>query len=294
MIYSIPSQYEGKTLKQIAQEISQAGGYVANVPLIAKAFGVSEDTPLRTGMYIDTSSAQPFATDSGSGEIKFLQANFKETTKDALFAEEFVKTQEASINEETKWVNEYIADNPFVFDEALAKQSSTVEYQPYYTELLQDYLTDVGQKRETTQDEQKLLRQLRQLDVGTRSRAYDYAVEQAELGAAGRGVFSSGMRARDVGRKEIEYKTGLEGATGRYETGEAGLERQLTGYDIEQQRQERDIGRKAETAIAGGILQREEEAYKGYNMPLLTAYQRRFPTSTGGVEQYLPPEYLRY
>ena len=226
------------------------------------------------------------------------------------YANAFIEVQQKQIQEETKWVDQYVKDNPFVFDEALAKKAATAEYEPYYSELLKDYLADINQKRSTVQDETKLLRQLRQLDVGEKTRAYKYAIENAEKGHAGRGLFSSGMRARDVGKREIEYKTGMEEATGRYEAGEVGLEREAEGLGRSEFQKRRDVfggeealggiaglgdrGGAYQTSVESGILQRKGEAEKGYYAPFVQSYARRFPTGSNALAGYLPPEYLRY
>lgn len=286
--FAVPSEWEGKTLRQVANEIQSRGGYVPRLDLVANMLGVNENTPLRSGMSMDVKD------DPGSGEYQFLKANFNETTREALAAEQYTKALQGQIDEETKWVDKYLADNPFVFDEQLAKESATAEYEPYYQELLKDYLQDVSFRKESVQDEQKLLRQLRTLDVQSRSRSRDYAVEQAEKGYEGRGLFSSGMRARSVGRTDIDYKTGMEEAGARYGSQETGLNRQLEEYGVGEERKSRDIGRAQEASVAGGIEQRRGESYKGYYTPLVTAYQRRFPTGSRGVDQYLPPDYLKY
>src|SRR3990167_3813598 len=300
-IFAVPTNLEGKTLAQIRNE----GNLNFRPDVLAGFMGIDENTPLKSGQIVDLPENY-----IQSSEADFLKSSFKETTRESLYAEELIKTQQKQIDEETKWVNQYLKDNPLAFDEALARKSSQAEYQPFYSELLQDYLKDVNLKKATVQDEQKLLRNLRQLDVGARSRSYQYAVENAQKGWEGKGLFSSGMRARDVGKEGIEYKTGMEGATARYETGEAGLGREVTGLEEAEYQKRRDIfggeeplGGIAElgprqgqyqTALEGGILQRKTEAEKQYYTPLSMAYQRRFPSSQNVLGGYLPPEYLRY
>src|SRR3990167_142873 len=286
-IFAVPLEFEGKSLKQIEREFQAQGKYFPRMDLVAGMFGTNVDTPLKAGMSAETG-------DTGSGEFQFLKNNFTETTREALYAEQVTKAAQQQIEKETKWVDQYLKDNPFVFDEELAKKSTMQEYEPYYSELLKDYLVDVGRNRETVQDEQKLLRQIRQLDVGQRTRSYQYAVENAEEGYAGKGLFSSGMRARDVGKEGISYKTGMEEATARYQTGEKGYESQLAGYNIEEERRRRDSQRGQEVAVTGGIETRRSEAIKPYLSTYEQTYKRQFQPGQMTAMEYLPSQYLRY
>lgn len=210
---------------------------------------------------------------------------------------DILKAQEESIKRETEFLDKYVADNPFVFDEELARRSSEAEYKPYYSELLEDYLQDVEGKRATIEDETKLLKDLHRIDVGTSTRAYTRAVSQAEEGFAGQGMFFSGIKKRAIGQREVEQKSGEERREERFGFGERELGRRGEQLDIGEERQRRDIfgeGRAFETATEGGILQRRGEAIKGYNIPLQQAYSRQFPTGSNQLSGYLVPDYLRY
>lgn len=286
--FAVPSQFEGKTLKQIASEFNSSGQYFPRMDQVAQLLGVSEDTPLRAGMSADINLSP------GSGEFQFFKNNFRETTREAEYASQYTKALQDQINKETQWVDKYLKDNPFVFDEELARKSATAEYQPYYSELLQDYMEDVKVKRQNVQDEQKLLRELRQLDVSQKSRSYQYAVENAQEGYAGKGLFGSGMRIRDIGKQAIEYKAGSEASQSRYETAEKGIESTLGQYATDEQRQQRDIGRAQDVAVEGGILQRREEALKPYHANYEQAYRRQFQPGQMSANDYLPASYLRY
>lgn len=286
--FAVPDHFNGKTLKQIANEFSNAGLYYPRMDLVASALGVSENTPLRTGMSADIN------LDKGSGEFQFFAKNFTETTREALYAEQLAKAAQEQINKETAWVSKYLTDNPFVFDEELAKQSATAEYEPYYKELLNDYISDINVKRETVQDEKKLLGTLKQLDSGARTRAYQYAVENAEKGYEGKGLFGSGMRAREIGRQDIEYKLGGQEADARYGTQESSYNRTLAGYDTAEERKTRDINREQEVSVLGGIEQRRGEQLKPYLNTYEQSYKRQFQPSSMTATDYLPSSYLRY
>jgi len=193
--------------------------------------------------------------------------------------EDIVSATEDYWNRQTSFLEEYTKENPFVFDEELAKLASKEQYEPYYSELLEDYLGDIGVKKETIQDEQKLLEALRTTPEGTAgvtTRAYERAVGQAEEGFAGSGMFFSGIKKRGLGEAEAERE---------YE-----LKETATGI----QRKERDITREQEAAIAGGVETRRGETFKGYYIPLTQAFSRQFPTEgAGALAGYTIPEHFR-
>ena len=220
------------------------------------------------------------------------------------------KAEEESIKRQTEYITEQYVDNPFAFDEVLARQSSKAEYEPYYSELLDDYLTDVSMRRETVQDEKKLLTTLYQTDKATKSRAYDRAVSQAEQGFAGQGMFFSGIKKRKMGQAEVEYGA-EEGRAGEVYGGQQrGYERELTGLATGEERKRRDIfggdvalggleqygGRQGEyqTAMESGVEQRRGEQYKQYLYPIESGYRRQFPSGTLKAEDYMPSSYLQY
>lgn len=195
------------------------------------------------------------------------------------YANDLVSSMDNYWKRQTDFMGDYVKNNPFVFDEELAKKSSKAEYEPYYSELLDDYLADVGVKRDTIQDEGKLLMALKTTPSGTAgeaTRSYDRAVAQAEEGFAGSGMFFSGIKNRRLGQAEVER-----------------------GYDVGTmatgvQRKSRDIGREQETAIAGGVEQRRGEQTKQYNLGIQQAFTRQFPSSSAGVlAGYTIPEFLR-
>lgn len=211
------------------------------------------------------------------------------------YADELIKTQQDQIKRETEYLEQYVKDNPFVFDEELARKSATEEYSPYYTELLKDYVADLDTQRATTRDEVKLLGTLKELDMGARTRSYDLAVNKAQEGFAGQGMFFSGIKERTEGLQEVENKADVAGAEARYGAQERGLTRQLEGYDVSQERKTRDLGREEQYAIEGGILQRKQEKETQYRVPLEQSYYRQFPSSSGGaLKGYTVPEYFRY
>lgn len=210
------------------------------------------------------------------------------------YANKLLEAQKKQIEEETKFLEQYTKDNPFIFDEELAKKSALAEYQPYYTELLQDYTKDVDLRRQSIQDEAKLLTTLHKMDTSSRTREYQQAVGRAEEGWAGSGMFFSGISKRDVGERTAEYTTGQKRSEEVYGEQQRAGGRQLTALDTALSQKTRDIGREQQEQVESGVLTRKGEAQKGYYAPLETAYYRKFPTASGAaLKGYALPEYYR-
>lgn len=208
------------------------------------------------------------------------------------YANKIIEAQQKQIKEETSFLEQYTKDNPFIFDEELARQSATAEYEPYYSELLKDYTSDIELKKQSVADETQLITKLRSFDQQANSMAYRQAVANAQEGYAGSGMFFSGNRARGVGELTAGYSLGEQRAGEAYGAQQRGLERQNLALETDLGRKTRDIGREQEAAVESGILQRQSEAQKQYYLPLEQSYYRRFPAGTGAaLKGYTLPEY---
>lgn len=216
-----------------------------------------------------------------AGADQFLNSNSTSTGQKSAqqIVDDIMKAQEEQVKRETQFLDQYTKDNPFVFDEALAKESSKAEYSPYYTELLDKYLQDIGVNRDSLQSEQKLLTALTSTPSGTAGQAerqYQRAIETAKQGFAESGTFFSGTAARKLGQAEVERAYGLKSET----------------TDI--MRKQTDVGREQEAAIESGVLQRQGETQKAYYTPLEQSYFRQFPSSGANVLRgYVPSDYMR-
>ena len=172
----------------------------------------------------------------------------------------------------------YEKDNPFFFDEALAREASKAEYSPYYDELLSDYVSDTERtKSRSKEDLDKILEQLsasKEYYVGRERRLLDKSLRNTNEGYAGNNLFFSGARERDVKELQGEYMAGIgtEQQPGYYlqnyqrNVGEAKTNAQRTASDAElaQKRYTRDTERDKQYAIEGGVLQRENEVRDEY------------------------------
>lgn len=212
------------------------------------------------------------------------------------FVDNLMDSITSDVEDQISYLEQYTEDNPFIFDEELAKISATEEYEPYYSELLEDYLGSVELRRETIEDDKKLQAELQQYSEGKASRDFTKAVTQAEEGFAGQGMFFSGNKARDIGEKKVESVAAGEGRQAQFTHEKAGLERRGTALAEEERIKTRNLGREQEEAIEGGISQRRGEAISQYNVPFTQSYQRRFPTSDGQsqLSGYLVPDFLSF
>jgi hypothetical protein len=98
---------------------------------------------------------------------------------------------------------EYNTQNPFSFDEALAKASAEERLSPYYKAELTDYVSGVERQKESIEGERNLLTELNKMAVGADKRNLDEAVRASEEGFAGAGLYTSGARERATGMQEI-------------------------------------------------------------------------------------------
>lgn len=197
--------------------------------------------------------------------------------------------------EETKFTSSYLKKNPFAFDENLARQSATAEYDPYYNEILSDYVSDVNTQKGTIQDQQALTQKMKEYDLGAKSREYAKAVTKTEEGYVGSGLYFSGQKERDLGSMEVENQAQTQNVLDQYGYKEKGYQTQLGTLDTQAERKARDVEREKKASVEAGIATRQGEAEKSYYNTLLSNYYRQFPTSSGGaLKGYLPDEYLRY
>lgn len=116
------------------------------------------------------------------------------------------KTFQALQNEVVQRYGEYTAGKPFRVDEVLAEKTANAKEQidPYYDQILGDYLTGVQRKIQRGTDDTKLL--LGELDASTASynesaqNTLDKAIETADKGYAEAGLFGSGDQLRAEGQ----------------------------------------------------------------------------------------------
>lgn len=171
-----------------------------------------------------------------------------------------------------KPVTPYDQVNPFFFDEALARQAATAEYTPYYQEMLSDYISNVETTKSRSQED--MTRTIEQLEagkeyyMGTQRRLLDKALRNVNEGYAGRGLFFSGARPRDIGELQTEYQAENQNYLTNYQYNKVGTElankRTTENADLASKLYTRDIEREQKAAIEGGVLQRRSEVQQEY------------------------------
>ncbi len=155
--------------------------------------------------------------------------------------------------EQWKKSKEFATNNPFNFDDVLAKEYESVasRLDPYYKQTLSDYLKGVTTKRERSLENERTLLTTLQADIqdytGNEKIALDKTLERTRQGYADAGTFYSGMRRRAEGMATSESQTGME----TYLRGQGERKNQITtdtqrtGADLtlEQSMKERELGR---------------------------------------------------
>jgi len=101
----------------------------------------------------------------------------------------------------------YLQDNPFTFDEALARASAEERFDPFYQAELRDFEEGINKARgRTSADEEALRKELTTQTenfVGRTRRQIDEALEASKEGFAGAGLFFGGERLKREGRTQV-------------------------------------------------------------------------------------------
>ena len=195
--------------------------------------------------------------------------------------DDLLRSYSDAITSSIKTLKPYSEVNPFSFDEALAEQSATAEYDPYYKQLLSDY-TQTTQRTlsRSTEDLKTTLQNLsagKEYYTGEQRRALDSAIKSTNEGYAGRGLFESGAKTDDINKINTEYAA----TTGEYnreylaniKSAQTGQQRTTEDVNTASSQYTRDIGQQEKTAIAGQVQQLKSEALAQYQAGQQTYYQ---------------------
>ena len=178
----------------------------------------------------------------------------------------------------------YSEVNPFKFDEELARAAATQEYSPYYNETLSDYVaTTERTKSRSAEDLSRtlsLLQANKDYFVGTERRLLDKSIKNTNEGYAGRGLFFSGARPKDVqelqdvsGEKVNDYMTGYNY---NVKSQQLGSERTIADTNTAAAQYKRDLEREKKYAIESGVLTRKGEAQQEYAMGQQNYYDKYY------------------
>lgn len=181
---------------------------------------------------------------------------------------------------------EYMKANPFYFDEQAAREVSTAEFEPYYNELLSDYLGDIKLTSEKNQgDVTRILADLdkqKELFLKQNGTELDKTLRGIKEGYSGKGLYFSGTNIRDQNEATAANTNTLEGYLNTYgnKVGQAKAENTYSQAQLQRSadQKKRDIEREKTTAIYGGINTQKNEAIDEYLYGMKTYYKA--PTYT--------------
>jgi len=194
---------------------------------------------------------------------------------------DLIKSYTDSVTSMVNPLKPYSEVNPFSFDEALAEQSATAEYDPYYKQLLSDYTQQtqrtLSRSAEDTKTTLENLAAGKEYYTGEQRRALDASIKSTNEGYAGRGLFESGAKKDDLNKINTEYAA----TTGEYnreylanvQQAQTGQQRTAEDVNTASDQYTRDVGQQEKTAIAGQVQQLKSEALAEYQAGEQTYYQ---------------------
>lgn len=182
-------------------------------------------------------------------------------------AQQLLEEMWSPVQEALDRAKQFDEENPFVFDEELARASASERYDPYYEAELSDFVGGIERtRRASVQDERRVLGEISaqtQDYLGSTKRELDRAIEASQRGFAGAGLFFSGERRRAEGQLEVEDKFQREEFLRkqgyRADTARISKERTLQDLLAQQQRGQRLMTAEREAALQVDIEQQRKE-----------------------------------
>lgn len=189
-------------------------------------------------------------------------------------AQQMIDAMMAPFQQAFDRAKQYEKDNPFFFDEQMARASSQERYDPYYNAELTDFVTGIERRRQaSTQDERRILEEITadtESYMGRSKKNLDEAIRASEQGFAGAGLFFSGERQRRTGSLEVEagqqQRDYLRGQAYQGETATLGKQRTLADLASTEATGRRRQTAERETALLTDIGQQEKEAKAKYEL----------------------------
>jgi hypothetical protein len=184
------------------------------------------------------------------------------------FLNSFINPVSGALDSWRNRLQEFDKNNPFAFDEALAKASAGQRLNPYYDATLNEFMT--GIRRSSSRSVEDMTRTIGELNVDATKLSdkerlsTQEAIRQSEEGAAGAGLFFSGQRQRQTNLQDIAGNQAQEGI-------QTGLERNIgdvtrtntrTQEDLalQQSRQKRLTEAERTTALSTDVANQQREA----------------------------------
>jgi hypothetical protein len=128
---------------------------------------------------------------------------------DSTIAAQIAKIQADAQNAYNTKYNEYAQNNPFNFDQVLAKKTEQARgtLDPYYNQVLGDFMTGINYKKSRSlEDERNLLTEITgniNRYTGQQQAALADTLEKTGQGYAINGMYDSGKRLRDQGQQTV-------------------------------------------------------------------------------------------
>lgn len=188
----------------------------------------------------------------------------------------------------------YETQNPFSFDEILAKASSEERLGPYYKAELDDYITGIERQRESVAGERTLLTELNRITAGAEKRNLDEAVKLSEEGYAGSGLFFSGARERQTGLKQIAGQEQTQQRELQMGNQMATLGRQEEAIKSGEQTYRRKWGAERATTLQQDIEQQKQQERAQWEVGRMESLGPEFmgrQIMSGGLESFLKGAY---
>ncbi len=202
------------------------------------------------------------------------------------------------LQEQVSFLKDFLVNNPLGYDEVLAREMAQDKYNPYYTEVLSDFVDPLMKKiSRSTEDETRLLGELtRQEKLGSKqlTRDTDMAIEAAREGFAGTGLFESGIANRSTSMTGIKGRESLQDFMAKSEETktEVGLESSRNREDWQTgiAQKQRDIfgtGREYETAVTKDVEDQRSTALKKRGLRAIEAVSSSYGEPLPSISNYL-------
>jgi len=215
---------------------------------------------------------------SGGGQVNTADS-FLQSLKDELTKQ---------FDELAKRTKEFDTNNPFVFDEALAKASAEERFNPYYDAELKDFTQGIERQKQSQEGSMKLLTDLNRIQVGQDKRNLDEAISAAEEGYAGAGLYNSGAKERATGQAAISGQDTANTRSLQYNESLAGGNRSLAEIAQNKATGERRLGAAQTTDIQTEIEKQKAEEEARHATERLQYIGSPYTSSiTGGINQLL-------
>ncbi len=196
------------------------------------------------------------------------------------FADQIIKAVvdplQAEIESWWKRLDQYDKNNPFAFDEALARASSQERLNPYFDATLNEFMT--GVRRSSTRSVEDMTRTIGELNADASKLsdqerlATQEAIRSSEEGFAGSGLFFSGKRERQTGLEEVQGAQAQEGIQTK-------LSRGTVASRLSSQRLQEDL------ALQEARQKRLTEAERTTSLEVDIAKQKRESELQRGLER---------